>query len=446
MHIKMDAYDPYLDESLKAKTKDPLWFLVKQWHTGEFLAESCGHPVTTEIRYAELPVTSVIQGNGAEEAYEAKYPAEFYVEKGEEGAGKPPNWDVSKLEYTSSLAGAGFKLTADGYYSGNLEWYDYILQDYGVAFGNGRPADTAPSNIGYSGMPSMRYWEADEATMNFRQIERKAENVLTTMLLDFSMLYGEDWYMLPLEQSVGTLRKVTGIKIKDSFDETRSLPAVQNKQQVLDQWSMFSMTGAKGAAPDNSVFFLPNSINELLEGKPIEEVSFVRDEFMNLVWAVENKYQENGRVVDRNDERSGESAAPAVYDKVPVYIETAEAPENWTPYFPVMLSGSQRVILLRGKAELGGSGPQQSYKGKLIAESKSFNQDEVSSLTVSLRRKYKMMNIGRDETWDLMQSSQGDWALVKSGPAASELLLWCAREKKPAQKVDLQEFLFDVVE
>jgi|GEM_PF-2088194 len=446
MFIKLNACDELYKDSLKAKTKDPLWFLAKQWQTGEFLAESCGHPVTSELRYAELPVTSVAHGDGQTEPYDANYPVEMYIEK-EEETGAPPDWDTAKLEYRADLLGAGFKLTADGYYSGNLEWYDYVIKDTGARFDDVKTVIMEPGNISYSGMPSARFWKADESTINFRQIERLSENVLITMLLDFAMLYGEDWYMFPLEQKVGTLRKVLGVWIKDSFDDRYTLPAVQNMQNALDQWSMFSMTKANSSLPDNSVFFLPNTINQLLEGPPVEEVSFVRDEMMNLVWAVENKYEKDGRVVNRNDEREGADRPPIIYDKdkTPVYIETAEAPENWTPYFPVMLSGSQRVALLRGRTRLSETGPLDSFKGKLIGESKSFYQEEVSSLTVSLRRKYKLLNNGRAENWSLAQNGQNGMIYVKSSSDVNELLLWRAREKKPAEKAPLQLFLFDTV-
>ena len=464
MYIRLAAYDEGYKESLKAKTKDPLWFLVKQWQTGEFMAEDCGHPVHTEISYAELPTKTVVHGNGNTEPYDSRYPVEWYIEKGEDG-GTPPDWDVSKLEYKADILFDGLRLSADGYYSGSLDWYDFIIKRNNAQFSAYKGPITDPATITFAGMPSLRYWEFENAAINFKMIERPEENIerseenierpggnfLTTMVLDFSLLYGEDWYMAPLEQHVGTVRKVVSIKGTDSFDEGFTIPPVQNSPNAnaLNQWSMFSMTEDGKPIPDNSLFYLPNTIRELLESGAVEEVALIRDEMMNLVWAVERKYEEKGIVVNRDDESRPE-ALPVYREFKPVYTEKTDAPENWIPYFPVMLSGGTRVALLRGRTSLSQTGEQSSYRGKFIGESKQFNQEEVSSLTVALRRKYRLLNLGREENWDLIKnpqgSSQGKYSFKKSGGDTNKLLSWRARDKKPVNPVPLKPILFDTVE
>ena len=47
---------PDISESLEARTKDPLWFLSRQWQFGEFEAETGGAPAQVSISSLEYPI------------------------------------------------------------------------------------------------------------------------------------------------------------------------------------------------------------------------------------------------------------------------------------------------------------------------------------------------------------------------------------------------------
>lgn len=452
-----EKIDETRKESLKAKVKDPLWFISRQWQFGEFLAESCGYPVKMELTYSELPIQTVIHSNNTSEAYDSKKPMEWYIENDINGQ-KPTDWDSKRLEYTCSLVCTGARLNADEYYSGDLDWHDFTLD--GKPNFTGRPVtkvEMVPTNAVYHGMPAIRYWTFEEGNVNFKSIVRQDENILVTMMTIFSQLFGEDWYMVPLEQNVGTLRKIISLRIHDNFGSTFEIGPVLDTSTDSSRWSMFTLVDKNGTAPDGSIFFLPNTISNMLESEDMEEVTFIRDEMMNMVWAVENKYEKDGKVIDRNDELAMEEEGKEAERKkfrsqkgsYPMYLEMAEVAENWIPFFPVAIgSQSAQMALKRGKAAQIPGVPYNPTdpKGKIVNESSIVNEEEIPAAPISLVRKYNLVNLGRNEQWVLEKDISGKWSIRRTDAGTANLILWSSREKLAGKKVPLKDLKFDIVE
>lgn len=447
--IFADRNEEALMETLKARVKDPLWFLVRQWQTGEFLAESCGHPVSVELSYKELPVTAVRHRDNSREEYEPEKPMEWYIEQEQAGGTKKPlDWDERRLEYHCDLEGGGLKLHADEYSSGQLDWYDFTLAgepDFRAA--EVKTLRLIPTNATYPGMPAFRYWTFEDANVNFKSLTRPNENVLTPMILAFSLLSGEDWYIIPLVQKTGTVRKIVSLKVKDNFGQTSPILPVKDDTSDQSQWSMFTLSPANGSSPDASLFFLPTTISYLLEGEDLEEVTFIRDEMMNLVWAVENRYEnsDDGTSVDRNDELAAAhppEASTEATSTLPVYVEMADVPENWIPYFPVELqngSGPAEIALRQGTVP---AAPEP--KGKILQESQVINEEEIPGFPISIVRKYNLVNLGREEKWE-PREVDGTWTIVRTDPGQDRVLVWCPREKKVGNKTPGRDLKFDQV-
>jgi len=450
--IYTDRTDETKTESLKAKVKDPLWFISRQWQFGEFLAESCGYPVKMELSYSELPIQAVRHKDNTTQPFDAAKPMEWYIENEINGQ-KPADWDDRRLEHTCDLECPGAKLHADEYYSGDLDWYDFVLE--GNPDFAGRPVtklNVIPTNAVYRGMPAIRYWAFEDGNVNFKSIIREDENVLTTMLTIFSQLFGEDWYMVPLEQDTGTLRKILSLSVHDNFDNTFEIGPVADASTDSSLWSMFALSKKNGAPPDGSLFFLPNAISHLLESEDMEEVTFLRDEMMNMAWAVENRYEREGKAIDRNDElaMTERQTAAAKKGDLPLYTEMGEVPENWVPYFPVALGAqTAQMVLKRGKAAEVPGVPYHptNPKGKIIKESSLVNEEEIPATPISVVRKYNLVNLGRNEKWVLEKdNATGKWGVRRTDAGTANLLLWSSREKKVGKKVPLKDLNFDTVE
>jgi hypothetical protein len=72
-----------IDQGLQAQTHDPLWFLARQWQTGEFQAEDAGTPVQARLRFERTPLARFRPGaNGnTGEPYRSDVPLEALVER-----------------------------------------------------------------------------------------------------------------------------------------------------------------------------------------------------------------------------------------------------------------------------------------------------------------------------------------------------------------------------
>jgi len=83
------------------------------------------------------------------------------------------------------------------------------------------------------------------------------------------------------------------------------------------------------------------------ESAPIEELLFMRDEYANLVWAVENKIPNAmGQPVDGYDlhlelYKTFDDLESASDSELPQYKLANTVPTNWIPYLPQRMDGQQ---------------------------------------------------------------------------------------------------------
>jgi hypothetical protein len=92
---------------------------------------------------------------------------------------------------------------------------------------------------------------------------------------------------------------------------------------------------------------LPQTISKAQQGKPLEEVNFIRDEMANMVWGIESVIPSplghgiQGREQNKN-------APPAENGDKYFYVERTTTPLNWIPFLPLK-NNENRLILRRGK-------------------------------------------------------------------------------------------------
>src|SRR4029079_11682135 len=127
------------------------------------------------------------------------------------------------------------------------------------------------------------------------------------------------------------------------------------------RWSMFTLS-VKGSqdVPADTSLFLPPAVAKVQEGRPQEEVYFIRDEMANMVWAIEtviplvNGYGRSGK--DSAQETAlyhrrlvaEAGATPALAYQAPIsYLAMTSVPENWIPFIPVHVDGSNREVQLQ---------------------------------------------------------------------------------------------------
>lgn len=267
-----------------------------------------------------------------------------------DGDGANPNWQRDRMEYAFSLAAVGeagaLALRAEEYTDGRLDWHTFNAAPLAVPpdalpaqASLARIEDRHPTPVRYPGMPADRYWEFEDARVNFADVEAGPTDLTRMMITEFALAFGNDWFMLPLELKVGALYRIEDFRIVDSF----GIQAVSQPSRNSDgtPWRMYELTagaGAPGALTD--LLFLPPVADRAIEGPALEQVLFARDEMANLAWAVERRVQgASGEPIDR----SLEAARLAMYQQLTVdakdpqlvYRLATHVPAHWIPLLPV---------------------------------------------------------------------------------------------------------------
>lgn len=263
-------------------------------------------------------------------------------------------WVQDRQEYAFALA-AQFPdqtavLSAEEYTDGRLDWYTFTAAPRPDLGAPAAPAAVAPADfrallptpVRYPGMPADRYWEFEDARVNLGRLEAGPTDLGRMLLVEYALVYGNDWFVIPVELAVGSLFRVTSLTVRDTFGVTSNVGPSRNLDGT--RWTMFSLTNAPGGLAD--LFFLPPSLPYRLEGDPLEEVALFRDEMANMAWAVERRVQ--GASGEARDRRM-ESTIPSVVQRVSgdqitaelVYRLATPVPQQWLPFVPVPAAPNQ---------------------------------------------------------------------------------------------------------
>lgn len=279
-------------------------------------------------------------------------------------------WLPKKLEYrfacSAPLAGSDLVTRAKEYFQGHLDWYSLERTGETSLAGNpgGGPAPEMrvhtllPAQLVFSGMPNTRWWEFENRRTNFGDVKPDTVDLGKLLLLEFGLIYANDWFIFPYTLPLGSITTVKGIAVTNVFGERTWVEAVNQNAPAATRWSMFQMTSPPSTPP--SLVLLPVA-NKVQEEKSREEVALVRDEMANMVWAIEKKLAlpsgakkagaETAREYFRHLERIvGPPPAPPEPKAAIRYRVTNTVPENWIPFIPVHIAGSSRETQLQRAA------------------------------------------------------------------------------------------------
>lgn len=292
-----------------------------------------------------------------------------------EGPADNPAWKPQRQEYAFSLWASGRRqrvaLRADEYTDGRVDWHSFIAEAAGAAGAEGAepPGDGAPFlqlrralpvPVRYPGMPADRYWEFEDARVNFAGLEASPSSLVRLVMAEFGLAYGNDWFLLPLELPVGALYQLDGMRVRDSFGVVAPVRASDHALQPppAAPWRMYELA-TRGAVPAElgDTLCLADSLSGTLQGPPLEELLLVRDEMANLAWGIERRVQgASGEPLDR--QREAERLAwrtrlpDAPDDPLLAYRLATHVPAHWIPLVPKGSAGGDpgrfSVTLQRG--------------------------------------------------------------------------------------------------
>src|SRR5947208_1989981 len=61
------------------------------------------------------------------------------------------------------------------------------------------------ARIGYRGTPAPAFWQFDDAQVNCGSVDAGPTDRVRMLLVEFTLVYGSDWFVLPIELDVGSL-------------------------------------------------------------------------------------------------------------------------------------------------------------------------------------------------------------------------------------------------
>jgi len=297
-------------------------------------------------------------------------------------------WAPDHLEYQFAISATEATsekvMHAEEYYHGHLDWYNVDVTKDTNSLGElpeGTPVTVPPKKITQSlipapvqfeGMPNTRWWSFEDSRTNYSYIKPDTTELSKLLLIEFGLIYANDWYLIPYKLPVATLTKIKGLTLTNSFGENFWIdPAGSGSAGDSLRWNMFSMkVDSERPSPTDTDLLLLPTVPKIQESKPLEEILFIRDEMANMVWGVEaiiplpgggsksgfeasNEYHgflqkliDDSVVVPVPDPpaKDGDEEAKIRYEVMNVI------PENWIPFIPVHVQGSNREVQIQRAA------------------------------------------------------------------------------------------------
>ncbi len=297
---------------------------------------------------------------------------------------KSSAWLPDRLEYQFSISApqkqAEKVLVAEEYFQGHLDWYNLdIDQSRNSLSERVENAETPkattltmlPTQVTFNGMPNTRWWAFEDSRTNFGDIKPDTTDLAKLILIEFGLIYANDWFQVPFSVPAGSIVNIRGLSVTNVFGERFWIEgAGRGDDDDWQRWAMFlvSIKGKGHEAADSSLV-IPPSAQNILEGEPLEEIMFARDEMANMVWGVERTIplpsgepkrgreaaEETHAFFLRESERRlghpSEPSAPAPGAKIR-YKVMSSVPENWIPMISVHVANDNRETQLQRAAML----------------------------------------------------------------------------------------------
>lgn len=336
------------------------------------------------LKIAGNKASNGIAGAGAAEDLKGEAFVKWFETLFFQPDGAQDAWEPSRLEYQFSVAapnaGGEKVLRAEEYYQGHLDWYNLDHDKQTAQLGDSPiPPDEVgteteikethsfiPTPVSFNGMPNTRWWAFEDGKTNFGDSKPDRTDLGRLLVMEFALVYANDWFLLPIALEAGSLALVQGLTVTNVFGErTWITPANKGLDDDFKRWSMFTLNtlSKRGEPADLTLAMLP-TVPKIQEGQPLEEFALLRDEMANMVWGVETRIPSpsggsiNGRQAAFETRRFFEGLAgvnpepPETY-KVNIRYEVMNSVlENWIPFVPVHKEGSNQAIHLQRSSML----------------------------------------------------------------------------------------------
>ena len=347
---------------------------------GEALYRSAKATAAGQTAVPPLPPEASSVGMNAIVTSLVAYRDALFTEPSQDSA-----WQTPELGYEfavgSPVGDVNVQLHAPDFTGGHLDWYSFNLE-------NNRPNtvsnnnlaqvtqlayDLLPNRVAFRGMPDPRWWNFEDGVTDFGQLDAEHVDLAKLLVMEFALVYGSDWFSIPVPMAIGSLGRVTTLVVSDTFGvRTLIRPSEQTVVNPGETpWTMYKLSGA-GIRSD--FITMAPTLGLADEATPVEEVLFLRDDMAAMAWAVQNSLQSDldapldafQMYLDRIKTDPPPAPPVATPDGPKVYytIETP-VPDNWIPMVPVH-SPQGQLLLRRGTMEIPTSSGLQQLKARAV--------------------------------------------------------------------------------
>jgi hypothetical protein len=334
-------------------------------------------------------------------------------------------WTPDRLEYAVSVAARlsaapqdALTFTATEFGGGRLDWSGFDLDgEFGLDPGGedhltALVETTVPAPVTFRGAPAARFWELEDAVVAYGLVPVGPTDLAHLLMIEYASSYGNDWYLVPLELPVGSVTRVGSLVVTDTFGVRSLLRPIGDPALPAPYFSMWQPAarrrpGDPAGAPVPNLFLLPPTIGRGVDGAPVEDVLFLRDEMANLAWAVERSVEgATGAPVGLADGApAGDGPAPpAEPGAAPRWLLATPVPGNWVPLLPVQLDDHGRLVtrLKRGAVlQPDGTGRVRHGRSQVLAAlaGAPLFDEEIPREGAQLTRRRRMARWVDGSTW-----------------------------------------------
>ncbi len=292
----------------------------------------------------------------------------------------PDCFDSTRFEHAAEISVGGVVLRADSYLGDGFDWYYLDVDPDTAAAPASAPYtftdETAlPSVVRYSGLPADRFWEMEDAQIDLGAAEVTTLDTGRLLLISFATVYGNDWFLAPLEVPIGSLTTLDQMLVSDVFDRQHVINRAGRDDPT---WSMFTLDSSDSENwAATGLLMMPCAGGQ--PGQPLEHVGLTRDELANLGWAVQHRITDGrGRLIDCRGRWLKVMPPPEQPDGKYYRVQTV-VPDYWFPLVPIALSPGLIHFMLGQIAapDPGGAAQPSQAIGRLVSDMSWLHEEEL---------------------------------------------------------------------
>ena len=210
----------------------------------------------------------------------------------------PPAWSPTRLEYALQVqaeapdaSGVVFDAHPDA--GGELPWSSFDVSPTTISPPAGQTPTSnritlVPGHVRFRSISAPRFWDFETSDLALPDVKPEARDIGKTLTLDFLLIHGVDWFIVPIPQALGTLARVDALVVTDVFGAQASITRADAATTAPgpSRWSLY--TPVTPTAVANYFVCSPTAGSAARAGRPLESVRFARDEMANMAWGIEN--------------------------------------------------------------------------------------------------------------------------------------------------------------